>query len=96
MKPSMKYNILSLIKDRLDPHPQGAYVFTKPWEYNSMYNRIQVTLGDKLYIVIFETYGEYPMSMCEEIINDHNGNLLIGMSFNDYFNVYKDDYSNSR
>lgn len=87
MKPSMKYNILSLIKDKLDKHPQGSYVYSKPWYYNNMHNRIDVTIGDGVYIVIFETYGEYPLAICQEIIDDHNGNLLIGMSFNDYFTL---------
>lgn len=96
MKPSMKYNILSLIKDKLEFHPRGAYVFTKPWQYDNIYNRIEVRITDITYITIFETYGQYPMSICEEIINDHNGNLLLGMSFDDYFNIYKDEYSNSR
>lgn len=91
MKPSMKYNILSLIKDKLDKHPKGDWIYTKPWYYDSIFDRIIANIGDSSKYIIFEGYGEYPKEALLNIIDEHNGNLLIGMHFDDYFDLVRQE-----
>lgn len=92
----MKYNILSLIKDKLERTITGRGVMNSAWEYDYIHNRIVHKSAALTRFIIFETYGEYPLAICQEIIDDHNGNLLIGMSFDEYFNVIAADDSHNR
>jgi hypothetical protein len=90
-KPSMKYNILSLIKEKLERTSTGQRVMILQWHYNYKNNAIECNILGNLNYIIFESYGEYPMAALHSIIEDHNGNLLIGMSFEEYFQIVKDN-----
>lgn len=90
-KPSMKYNILSLIKEKLELTGTGRVVMTEPWEYCYIHDRIIHKSRALTHYIIFESYGEYPMVALHSIIEDHNGNLLIGMTFNEYFEIVKNN-----
>lgn len=88
----MKVNILSLIKDKLNRYPNRVWVYVRPWSYDYKNNRIQCSITESSSITIFDSYGEYPMDVMESIIDDHNGNLLIGISFDTYFKAVMDSH----
>lgn len=91
-KPSMKYNILSLIKWKLDRISDGPEVKVTSWYYNYIHNRIDCRIYNNcMVLTIFESYGEYPMVALHSVIEDHNGNLLIGMTFDEYFEIVKNN-----
>ena len=90
-KPSMKYNILSLIKEKLERTATGQRAMAHQWYYDYIHNRINCNIISGTNFIIFESYGEYPMVALHSIIEDHNGNLLIGMSFEEYFQIVKDN-----